>query len=79
MQSFELLNLPCMVDGVNGALCPPRDAVCLADRLASLVEDSERRSALAAGARASVVRDYDEQAVFSRFGGVIRALAETRR
>ncbi len=64
-----------VVDDVNGRTCPPQDAVALADRLRSLIDDPDRRRRLAAAARRSVEREYDERLVFTRFGDLIRTLA----
>ena len=63
-------------DHVNGRTCPPQDSTALSGCLRDLVEDADLRRRLASGARASVERDYDERIVFTRFGDLIRALAD---
>lgn len=64
-----------MRDGVNGALCPPRDSTTLAVKLSLLLANAELRGGLAAEARATVVRTYSEQVVLTRFLAVLRALS----
>ncbi|HEX4348454.1 MAG TPA: glycosyltransferase family 4 protein [Vicinamibacterales bacterium] len=66
-------------DGENGLLAPPKDPPALAERLGRLVSDAGLRQRLAAAARPSVERDYDERLVFGRFGEIVRALAEDAR
>jgi len=65
-----------MKDGVNGRLVPPQDAEALARALGDVVADAAVRARLAAASRASVVDDYDEQAVFGRMLRVMTELAE---
>ena len=67
-----------MTDGINGALCPPQDPPALAGCLRALIGDSALRQRLGAAARASVLDEYDERTVFSRFGALIRQLAGAR-
>jgi glycosyltransferase involved in cell wall biosynthesis len=62
-------------DGENGLLFPPKDAAALAERLRALLDDTTRREGLAARARASVERDYDERIVFGRFAELLAQLA----
>jgi D-inositol-3-phosphate glycosyltransferase len=64
-----------MVDGVNGALCPPQDAPALADKLGALVTEPQLRARTAANARASMVDVYDEAVVLGRFAGLLSRLA----
>jgi glycosyltransferase involved in cell wall biosynthesis len=68
-----------VVDGQNGRLCPPRNPTALASAIRSVVSDDAFRRRLADAARASVVDEYDEQRVFSRFGGLLQQLSEERR
>ncbi len=65
-----------MVDGLNGALCPPQDPAALAERLAPLVGDAALRARLSANARLSVAEAYDEQTVLSRFAALLSSLAK---
>jgi glycosyltransferase involved in cell wall biosynthesis len=67
-----------MVDGENGILCPPKDPAALAAAIRALVHDGELRRRLAAGARASVLAEYDEAIVSERFGALLRQLVEAR-
>lgn len=67
-----------MVDGVNGALCPPQDASALAHKLGALMTDPQLRARTAAKARASMVDIYDETIVLGRFAGVLSGLAAAR-
>jgi glycosyltransferase involved in cell wall biosynthesis len=64
---------------VNGWLCPPKDAESLAAALRTLIDEPARRARLAAAARPSVERDYDERVVFERFADLVTRLAERRR
>jgi glycosyltransferase involved in cell wall biosynthesis len=65
-----------VVDGENGRLCPPQDPPALAACLGPLLTDAAARAALAACARASVIREYDEQVVFGRMRTLFDRLAE---
>ncbi|MCU1385683.1 MAG: hypothetical protein JWL71_4380 [Acidobacteria bacterium] len=67
-----------VVDGENGRLCPPRDPAALAAAIGPLLTDAGARARLAARARASVLQDYDEQAVFGRMRALFDRLAATR-
>jgi D-inositol-3-phosphate glycosyltransferase len=67
-----------VVDGENGRLCPPQDPPALAACLASLLSDPDARARLAARARASVLQEYDELAVFGRMRALFERLAEAR-
>lgn len=67
-----------MVDGGNGRLCPPQNPAALAAAIRSVVDDGELRRRLAAGARASVLGDYDEEVVSERFGALLRQLVKAR-
>ncbi|HEX7140656.1 MAG TPA: glycosyltransferase family 4 protein, partial [Vicinamibacterales bacterium] len=62
-------------DDVNGRTCPPEQPGALAEGLRSLLSDPVRRARLAAAARPSVERAYDERVVFSQFASLIRELA----
>jgi len=64
---------------VNGRTCPPRDPGALAAAIRELVQDGDRRAALAAAARRSVQEEYDERRVFKRFADLIRDLAARRQ
>jgi glycosyltransferase involved in cell wall biosynthesis len=68
-----------VIDGVNGRTCPPRDPGALAAAIRELVQDGDRRAALAAAARRSVQEEYDERRVFKRFADLIRDLAARRQ
>ena len=67
-----------IVDGENGLLCPPQDPPALAACLGRLVSDGAARARLAAGARRSVLKDYDEQAVFGQMRALFDRLAGAR-
>lgn len=67
-----------MVDNGNGKLCPPQDPTALAEAIRVLIDDAELRRRLAAGARASVLAEYDEAIVSERFGALLRQLVEAR-
>ena len=67
-----------IVDGENGLLCPPQDPPALAVCLGRLVSNASARARLAAGARQSVLQDYDEQAVFGRMRALFDRLAGGR-
>ena len=62
-------------DDVNGRTCPPEQPAALAESLRSVIADPARRARLAAAARPSVEREYDERVVFSQFAALIRELA----
>jgi len=68
-----------IVDGDNGTLVPAQDPPALAAAIQALIADSGLRQRLAQRARASVLGEYDERAVFSRFGTLLRQLAEAHR
>jgi glycosyltransferase involved in cell wall biosynthesis len=56
----RLSGIPELVtDGVSGLLVPPGDDAALADALASLAADPERRTRLGAAGRETVLRDFD--------------------
>ncbi len=67
-----------VVDGENGRLCPPQDPVALAVCIGPLLSDAGARGSLAARARESVLRDYDEQVVFGRMHALFERLSEAR-
>jgi glycosyltransferase involved in cell wall biosynthesis len=67
-----------LTDGVNGLLCPPRDAPALADRLGTLLTDAELRARLRAQARTSVEGTYDEAVVLGRFAALLSLLTKPR-
>jgi glycosyltransferase involved in cell wall biosynthesis len=62
----------------NGVLTPPHSSAALADSLRAIVSDAALRARLADRARASVIAEYDEQVVFSRFAALLRQLAGAR-
>ena len=67
-----------VVDGDNGRLCPPENPRALAACIAPLLGDAGARARLAARARASVLREYDEQVVFGRMRELFDRLAGSR-
>jgi glycosyltransferase involved in cell wall biosynthesis len=67
-----------IVDGVNGRLCQPHDPVALAACIQATVSDFAGRARLAAAARGSVLEEYDERRVFSRFASLLRGLVAAR-
>jgi D-inositol-3-phosphate glycosyltransferase len=67
-----------IVDGENGRLAPPQDPPALAACLGPLLADADARAQLAARARASVLQEYDELAVFGRMRALFERLAEAR-
>lgn len=68
-----------MQDGVNGALCPPRDAAAIAETLGRLIRDVDWRRHLSRQARATVEETYSERVVLARFVEVLRAVRSPRR
>jgi glycosyltransferase involved in cell wall biosynthesis len=65
-------------DGVEGFVVPVRDSRALADRLAELARDPERRHAMGLAARARVVRDLSlarQAATFEQIYGELRGSA----
>lgn len=50
-------------DGTTGLLVPVRDAIALADAIAEIASDPVRRAAMAAGARAKAVAEFDHRTV----------------
>jgi D-inositol-3-phosphate glycosyltransferase len=67
-----------VVDGENGRLSPPRDPQALAACIGPLLIDAETRARLAARARASVLKEYDELAVFGRMLALFERLGGAR-
>jgi glycosyltransferase involved in cell wall biosynthesis len=65
-----------VVDGENGRLAPPQNPAALAASIAPLLVDAGERARLAARARASVLQEYDELAVFGRMRALFERLAE---
>jgi glycosyltransferase involved in cell wall biosynthesis len=66
-----------VVDGDNGRLAPPQDPAALAAAIGPLLVDAGARARLAERARASVLQEYDELAVFGRMRTLFERLAET--
>jgi glycosyltransferase involved in cell wall biosynthesis len=64
-----------VIDGDNGKLCLPRDPEALAAAIRTMVADDVFRRRTSARARASVIEQYDEDTVFSRFADLLRQLA----
>jgi colanic acid/amylovoran biosynthesis glycosyltransferase len=57
----DISGIPELIDhGVNGQLCPPRDAKALADQLRSLAADRETLRKMGEAARAKVLREYHQ-------------------
>ena len=67
-----------IVDGENGRLVPPQDPPALAAGIGPLLLDAGARARLAAGARQSVLQEYDEQVVFGRMRALFERLTEAR-
>jgi glycosyltransferase involved in cell wall biosynthesis len=67
-----------VVDGENGRLAQPQNPASLAESIGPLLSDPAARTRLAARARASVLQEYDEQAVFGRMLALFERLAERR-
>ena len=65
-----------ITDGENGKLCPPQDPPALAACLRTLIEDAALREQMSTRARPSVVDEYAERVVFSRFASLLRQLAQ---
>jgi D-inositol-3-phosphate glycosyltransferase len=68
-----------MQDEVNGALCPPRDAGAIAEKLGWLIRDADWRQGLARQARATVEGTYSERVVLARFVEVLKGLGSRPR
>src|SRR5258708_4226482 len=64
--------------GETGRLCPPQDPAALAACIGPLLTDSAARAQLGSHARASVLQEYDELAVFGRMRALFDRLAVTR-
>jgi glycosyltransferase involved in cell wall biosynthesis len=64
-----------VVDGENGMLCPPQDPEALSVCIKAFIVDDAFRQRASDRARASVIEQYDEQTVFSRFAVLLRQLA----
>jgi glycosyltransferase involved in cell wall biosynthesis len=47
-----------VIDGETGLICPPRDSVCLAEKIGLLVNDSELRNRLGKKGRENVLKHY---------------------
>jgi glycosyltransferase involved in cell wall biosynthesis len=60
-------------DGVSGLLADPRDPAELADRLAELLADGGRASAMGAAGRARIEADYDMAANARRLAALFAA------
>lgn len=59
-------------DGVSGILVPPNDDAALAEAIEALMPDEERRHALGARARASVMARYDASVNVGQFAALFR-------
>jgi D-inositol-3-phosphate glycosyltransferase len=68
-----------IVDGDNGRLSPPENPAALAACIGPLLTDPAARARLAARARASVLQEYDELAVFGRMRALFDRLADSGR
>ncbi len=64
-----------VIDGDNGKLCPPQDPEALSACIRLFAGDWAFRQRASARARASVIEQYDEQTVFSRFADLLGQLA----
>jgi len=64
-----------VVDGENGKLCPPQDPEALSVCIRIFITDDDFRHRASDRARGSVIEQYDEQTVFSRFAVLLRRLA----
>jgi colanic acid biosynthesis glycosyl transferase WcaI len=53
--------------GGAGVVTPPGDAVALADAIRTLTGDAARRARLGKAARAAAERDWDREAILTRF------------
>ena len=67
-----------VIDHENGRLVPPQDPPALAAGIGPLLTDAGARAKLAAGARQSVLQEYDEQVVFGRMRALFERLTEAR-
>ncbi len=65
-------------DGVTGRLVRVRDAGALADAIAELALNPDRRHAMGEAARAKAQRDFDQQRVIDRTLATYRRLLEAR-
>jgi len=59
--------LDCLVDGENGLLSAPADPVDLVRQLSRAIGDPTLQARLGERARATVMRDFEEQATFVKF------------
>lgn len=67
-----------LVDGENGLLVPPRDAVALAAALARLLDDADLCARLGDGARRTVEQQYSTEAVCGRLAAIYNDMAGAR-
>lgn len=57
-------------DSVNGYLCAPRDAVALADALANLARDADRRRAMGGAGRELFAREFHVDRMIERYAAI---------
>lgn len=68
-----------VVDGQTGFLVPDADVAAMADRLAELAADPDRRSAMGRAARSRAEQEYSVATMAQRFTDVYRRLARRPR
>lgn len=66
-------------EGQDGYLVPRGDAAAMADRLALLLQDPERASAMGRSGRTRVLDEFQIETTISRYGELFADLARTRR
>lgn len=67
-----------VIDGETGFVVPPRDAVALADRIATLLDDAALRTRLGAQGRSLVQRCYSLDKMLDRMEGVYHRLVDAQ-
>lgn len=73
----DISGIPELIDHeVNGLLCPPRDAVALADQLRLLAADRESLRRMGEAARAKVLREYHQPTNAARLIRLFQQLEE---
>lgn len=65
-------------DDVNGLLVPPRDVAALAERIAALIADPQRRAKLGAAAHERIRTGFSFEAGIDRLAGLLGHPAEQR-
>lgn len=68
-----------LFDGQNALLCPPKAPTELAARLGRMLRDAPLRERLAAAARESAAREFDERMLFDQYADIVQRASDSRR